>query len=60
MRKMRGIDDAYREIAKKDPDSAVTKTGFRRLVNEGKIPHINIGKKRLVSMEDVYHFFNNN
>ena len=58
MRKMRGINDAYEEIIKKDPDSAITKTGFRRLVREGQIAHISVGKKKLVSMEDVYAFFN--
>jgi len=57
MRKMRSIREAYQEIIEKDPDSAITLSAFRRLINEGKIPYIKIGKKKLVSMEEVYEFF---
>ena len=57
MKKMRVINDAYQEIITKDPGTAITLTSFRRLIREGRIPCINIGKKRLVSMEDVFEFF---
>lgn len=54
--RMRSIQDAYQEFAEKDPNSAITKTGFRRLVNEGRIPFIQIGRKKVLRMEDVYAF----
>ena len=57
MKKMRTINDAYMEIVKKDPDSSIKKSAFRRLVNEGKIPCVYIGRKKLISMEDVFAFF---
>lgn len=59
MKKMRVINDAYQEIISKDPGTAITLTSFRRLIRDGRIPCICIGRKRLVSMEDVYDFFNN-
>lgn len=57
MRRMRSILEAYQEIVENDPCTAITLTSFRRLIREGKIPCIYIGKKRLVSMEDVFEFF---
>lgn len=59
MKKMRSICDAYQEIVLKDPNTAITLTSFRRLIKEGKIPCIYIGRKKVVSMEDVYDFFDN-
>lgn len=57
MRQMRLIKEAYSEIKEADPYTAITPTGFRRLVLDGRIPSIMIGNKRLVSMEDVEGFF---
>ncbi len=57
MRKMRLIAEAYEEIKEADPNTAITMTAFRRLVLDERIPSIMIGNKRLVSMEDVEHFF---
>lgn len=57
MRQMRLIKEAYAEIKEADPDTAITPTGFRRLVLDGRIPSIMIGNKRLVSMEEVESFF---
>lgn len=57
MKQMRLIKEAYAEIKEADPYTAITPTGFRRLVLDGRIPSIMIGNKRLVSMEDVEGFF---
>lgn len=57
MRRMRLISEAFAEIKEADPNTAITMTGFRRLVLDERIPSIMIGNKRLVSMEDVEHFF---
>lgn len=55
--KMRLISEAFAEIKEADPNTAITMTGFRRLVLDGKIPSVSIGKKRLVDMQNVEHFF---
>ena len=57
MRRMRLISEAYEELKAADPNTAVTKTAFRGLVLDGRIPSIPIGNKYLVSMEDVENFF---
>ena len=57
MRRMRLISEAYAEIKEADPNTAITMTGFRRLVLDGRIPSIMIGNKRVVSMEAVEGFF---
>ena len=57
MRRMRLISEAYAEIKEADPGTAITKTAFRGLVLDERIPSIMIGNKRLVSMEDVEYFF---
>lgn len=57
MRRMRLISEAFAEIKEADPNTAITMTGFRRLVLDERIPSIMIGNKRLVSMEDVEYFF---
>ena len=38
MQRMRLISEAYNYIKDQDPGTCITKTGFRRLINEGRIP----------------------
>lgn len=56
MAKMRTIKEAYIELKQADEHTAVTQTGLRRLVNEGKIPSVKVGNKTLVDMDNVYMF----
>ena len=42
---MRTIKEAYIELKQADEHTAVTQTGLRRLVNEGKIPSVKVGNK---------------
>ena len=53
---MRTIKEAYIELKQADEHTAVTQTGQRRLVNEGKIPSVKVGNKTLVDMDNVYTF----
>ena len=57
MQRMRLISEAYDYIKSQDPDTCITKTGFRRLINEGKIPVLQIGNKKVVNLDHVDRFF---
>lgn len=57
MQRMRLISEAYKYIKEQDPDTCITKTGFTRLINEGRIPVIKIGNRRLVNLDHVDKFF---
>ena len=57
MQRMRLISEAYEYIKKQDPDTCITKTGFRRLINEGRIPVLQIGNKKVVNLDHVDSFF---
>lgn len=57
MQRMRLISEAYEYIKEQDPDTCITKTGFRRLINEGRIPFLQIGNKKVVNLDHVDRFF---
>lgn len=54
--RVRTIDQCYDEIKRNDPDCALGKSGFRRLVVSGQIPSRKIGAKYLVDVESVEAF----
>ena len=45
--KMRTIDEAYKELVKLDPNTAVTKYRIKMLVKSGIIPSIPAGSKKV-------------
>ena len=51
MLKMRTIKEAYRTILRDDPHTALTLCAIRRLVNEGTIPSIRVGRKILLNLD---------
>ena len=53
MRRMRTISQAAAYVRQLDPETALTETAIRRLVKQGKIPHLPAGTKQLVSLEDL-------
>lgn len=57
MQRMRLINEVYDYIKQQDPDTCITKTGFRRLINEGKIPVLQNGNKKVVNLDHVDRFF---
>ena len=57
MQRMRLISEAYEYIKEQDPDTCITKTGFLRLINEGRIPALQIGNKKVVNLDHVDRFF---
>ena len=56
MRRMRTIPQAAAWARETDPDTALTFTALRRLVLAGTIPHVAVGRKRLVALEDIEAF----
>lgn len=56
MRRMRTIPQAATWAKEIDPMTALTQTAIRRLVLSGAIPHVRVGVKRLVALEDLEAF----
>lgn len=53
MRRMRTLPQAVEYLRQTDPDTALTFSALRRLVLAGEIPHVRVGTKRLVALEDL-------
>lgn len=53
MRRMRTISQAAAWFEEIDSGTALTKTAIRRLVLTGVIPHVPVGNKRLIALEDL-------
>lgn len=49
--RMRTIPEAMREIQRIDPDTALTVTALRRMVNNGEIPYVSVASKRLINLD---------
>lgn len=56
MRRMRTLPQAAAWAKETDPQTALTYTAIRRLVLTGEIPHVAVGTKRLVALEDLEEF----
>ena len=56
MRRMRTIPQAAAWAKKIDPDTALTFSALRRLVLAGEIPHVQVGAKRLIALEDLERY----
>lgn len=56
--RMRGLQQAADELKKLDPETAITITALRRLVKQGAIPSIKVGKKVLINMDNLTNFMN--
>lgn len=53
MRRMRTIPQAAAWMRENDPCTALTQTAIRRMVLSGQLPHVAVGNKRLVALEDL-------
>ena len=56
MRRMRTIPQAAAWAKEIDPDTALTFSALRRLVLAGEIPHVQVGAKRLIALEDLERY----
>lgn len=53
MRRMRTLPQAAAWAKETDPETALTFSALRRLVLAGEIPHVLVGIKRLIALEDL-------
>ena len=51
--RMRTAEGALAIIKEQDPDTAVTLRYIRRLIATGTIPHVPVGKKKLVNVDGL-------
>ena len=54
---MRTICEAADFLREVDPQTAVTRTGLRRLVTSGQIPSVRVGAKYLIDLGVLDEFF---
>ena len=59
MLQMRLLSEAYAEIKKDDPNTALTMNAVRCLVKSGTIPSVQIGRKRLINYEKLLEYLAN-
>ena len=60
MPRMRLISEAFNEIKKDDPHTAITLSGLRNLVRQGKIPCAKIGRKTLINYDALLEYLSVN
>jgi len=56
---MRLIKEAFDEIKRGDPQTALTKTALRRMVKSGEVPSIKINSKYLLNLDVLISYLNN-
>lgn len=57
IRRVRSISQTVDFLKEMDPETAVKYSTLKRAVDEGEIPHINAGSRRLIVLEDAYEYF---
>ena len=60
MKKLRTIAQAAKEIKAKDEKNALTLPMLRWLVGNGIIPYVQLGKRKMVAMEDIEDYVSGN
>jgi len=53
LKRLRTIDQAYRELKALDPDTAISKHYIRSIVLTGQLPHLQVESKRLIDLDDL-------
>lgn len=60
MAKLRTIEQAHKYIKEIDPETAISKNYIRELVIGGYIPFVAVGAKRLINLDDLFTFIQDN
>lgn len=55
---MRLLSEAFHQIKSDDPHTALTLCGLRRLINNGEIPSVRIGRKVLINYDALLGYLN--
>ena len=56
--RMRTAPESLAEIKRNDPDTALTLTAIRRMMNNGTLPYITVNSKRLINLDTLYGILN--
>ena len=56
--RMSTAPEAIAEIKAVDPKTALTERALRRMINSGELPSVNIGNKKLVSLDKLFEYLN--
>ena len=56
--RMRTAPEAIAELKRNDPDTALTLTAIRRMMNNGTLPYTTINSKRLINLDTLYGILN--
>ena len=56
MQRMRTIEAAMEYIRVADPETVISKNALRSLVKDGSIPSVRVGRKILVSLDNIDEF----
>lgn len=54
--RMRTAPGALEIIKAQDPETAVTEHYIRRLIRTGAIPHVDVGRKKLVNVDQLLRY----
>ena len=57
MKRIRTINEAYDYIKSLDPDTALSRSGLRRLIEIGEIKSRKSGSRYYVTLEDIESYF---
>ncbi|MEE0409453.1 MAG: hypothetical protein UD759_01605 [Clostridia bacterium] len=52
--RMRTIPKAFEAVKRADPNTDLTLRALRRMVNNGSIPTVQVGRKRLVDLDLLF------
>lgn len=56
MKRFRTVEQAYQEIIKLDPETAISKRLVKDLVYSGEVPSIKVGVKHLVDLDCLIEY----
>lgn len=54
--RLRTLPQAFEELKREDPDTAMTMRALRRMVNTGELPTVHIESKRLINMPVLFNY----
>lgn len=57
--RMRGLKEAHAELVALDPSTSISRNYIRTLAISGKIPVAMVGKRRLINLDGLIDFLNN-
>lgn len=56
-RRVRTMNQVVQFFKEHDPETPISYTTIKRAVDDGSIPHVNTGSRKLIVLEDAYEYF---